>query len=273
MKITTLLENTTVNKKLKSAHGLSLYIETDTHKILFDTGPNGLFADNAQKLGIDPAAVDTLVISHGHADHGGGLKRFLEINSKAQIYVRPTAFEHHSIKVLFLQISVSLDTKLLDSGRFIFTDPIHRIDDELTLFSDVHGTKYQSASRTKLYKRTLAGLQQDDFAHEHSLLVTSGGKTALFAGCSHRGIVNILERAEELTNNHVDTVIAGFHLYNPATGKMESAALVDGAASALGQRKTKYYTCHCTGQKAFNLMQHKMGEQMQYIATGEEVQI
>lgn len=80
IKIIVLLENTTKSANLKCKHGLSLYIETESHKILFDFGPNDLFLKNAEVLGVDIAAVDMAVISHGHVDHCGGLKYFLEKN-------------------------------------------------------------------------------------------------------------------------------------------------------------------------------------------------
>ena len=81
MKIVTLLENTAGDAGLCAAHGLSLYIETPKHKILFDMGPDARFLDNAKKLGVDLSAVDIAVLSHGHYDHGGGLRAFCEINS------------------------------------------------------------------------------------------------------------------------------------------------------------------------------------------------
>ncbi len=273
MRITALLENTTNEQALKSAHGLSLYIETGKHKVLFDTGPNGFFADNALKLGISLEDVDTLIISHGHSDHGGGLKRFLEINKKAKIYVRPTAFEGHSIKVLFFQFPVSLDKKLYDPERFVYTDAVHCIDDELLLFSDVQGKKCLSSSGNKLYKRASRGIEQDDFDHEHNLLIACQGKSVLLAGCAHRGIVNIVERAEELTDGKLDVAIGGFHLYNSPTGKSESDVLINEVANALSNWSAKYCTCHCTGKKAFNLMHRKLGSQMEYLSTGRTIEV
>ena len=82
MKITALVENTS-DCGLKAVHGLSFYIETRLHRLLFDLGPDGTLFHNAARLGIDLAAVDTVVLSHGHYDHGGALKRFLALNSSA----------------------------------------------------------------------------------------------------------------------------------------------------------------------------------------------
>lgn len=77
MLIKVLIENTAISKDFGCEHGLSLYIETGDRKILFDVGASELFLENAKKLGVDVSDVDYLVISHGHYDHGGGLRAFL----------------------------------------------------------------------------------------------------------------------------------------------------------------------------------------------------
>ena len=82
IRIVVLLENTKESSNLKCKHGLSLYAETEAHKILFDTGPNALFLKNAEVLGVDIADIDIAVISHGHVDHCGGLKCFLKRTKK-----------------------------------------------------------------------------------------------------------------------------------------------------------------------------------------------
>lgn len=80
MKITALVENTT-KSELKAKHGLSLYIETKLHRILFDLGSDETLFENASKRNIDLSKVDIVIISHGHVDHGGALHKFLNINS------------------------------------------------------------------------------------------------------------------------------------------------------------------------------------------------
>ena len=92
MKIITLLENGACDAALGSAHGLSLYIETPKHRILFDMGPDEQFLSNAEKLGVDLREVDLAILSHGHYDHGGGLEAFCKRNPTAKIYLRKGAF-------------------------------------------------------------------------------------------------------------------------------------------------------------------------------------
>ena len=92
MKITALVENKS-SCDLTPVHGLSLYIETERHKLLFDLGPDHTLLKNAEKRGIDLSQVDTVVISHGHFDHGGALAAFLKINHTARIFIQRRAFE------------------------------------------------------------------------------------------------------------------------------------------------------------------------------------
>ena len=95
MKLITLMENTSCREDLCFEHGLSLYLETGDHKILFDAGQSAAFAENAVSLGVDLQSVDFAVLSHGHYDHSGGLGRFLECNETAPVYVSKWAFEPH----------------------------------------------------------------------------------------------------------------------------------------------------------------------------------
>ena len=92
MKISVLCENTSKQPNIASEHGLSLFIETEKHNILFDMGQTDLFAKNAREMNIDLKIVDIAILSHGHYDHGGGLKTFLSINDKAKVYINRDAF-------------------------------------------------------------------------------------------------------------------------------------------------------------------------------------
>ena len=95
----------------------------------------------------------------------------------------------------------------------------------------------------------------------------------LFAGCAHNGIVNILKRFKELKGSDPDVVIGGFHLSNPTTKKSEDPALIKAIGAFLKAQDTVYYTCHCTGTEAFHQLQTILGDRINYLATGDTIQI
>ncbi|WP_304224323.1 MBL fold metallo-hydrolase [Gracilinema caldarium] len=67
-----------IPQSLAAEHGLAFWIEKDGRAIIFDTGKSGAFTENAKKLNLDLAAAEAVIISHGHYDHGGGLRALAE---------------------------------------------------------------------------------------------------------------------------------------------------------------------------------------------------
>lgn len=268
MKIIPLVENTTISLSLKTKHGLCVYIQTAKHKILFDLGPNDLFLKNASKIGIDISDIDTVIISHGHYDHGGGLETFIQNNDKAKIYIHNLAFEDYYSKKLSVKKYIGLDKTLKDNNRIIFTGDNFKIDDELQLFSDITNNSLRSEGNNSLYKKSGEDLAVDSFDHEQSLIIHEKNKNVLLAGCAHNGIVNILEEAENICGKKLDYAISGFHLSNPITLSSEKTELIESIGKELKKRPTLYYTCHCTGKKPFEILQTILGDQIKYLALG-----
>jgi 7,8-dihydropterin-6-yl-methyl-4-(beta-D-ribofuranosyl)aminobenzene 5'-phosphate synthase len=272
MIIKTLVEDTSISGDLRSEHGLSLYIETKKHKILFDTGQGSLFAENAAKMNVDLSEVDTAVISHGHYDHGGGLKEFIYINSKAKIYLNRKVFgKHYSTGPVGKIRYIGLDQGIVPDERFIFTGDDFIIDEELELFSGVKGKKYIPSGNKDLFKKVGESFLQDDFAHEQNLIVYENGKTLLVAGCAHSGIVNIIEHYRSEKGLLPSHVIGGFHLYNSSAKRDEDPEVVSQISKYLKNTGSKYYTCHCTGIGPYNRMKAVMGENIDYQATGSQI--
>ena len=274
MIIKTLVENTSISEKFKSEHGLCLYIETRKHKLLFDVGASYLFAENAQALGLDLAEIDTVVISHGHYDHGAGLKAFLNLNTKAKIFINRKAFDkYYALAPDGKKTYIGLDESLLQSDRLIFTGEHFIIDDELELFAGVSGTKLVPSGNRGLLMESAGLPVQDDFSHEQNLIISQDGKTLLVAGCAHKGIVNILERMMELKHNQPNYVIGGFHLYSLAADKYEEPAVINELGQYLKEFDTTFYTCHCTGLQAYNELKEIMGRKIEYLAAGSELKL
>lgn len=273
VRIKTLVENTSVSSEYGHKHGVSFYIETSSHKILFDVGPNDLFLENAKKMDVDISKVDTVIISHGHMDHAGALGLFLKENNHAKVYIKKEAFEKHYTKVLALKVNISLDKKLQNHPQLIFTDDVFKIDDELLLFSKKQEKSWGSKANTALLAEINGRIVQDDFSHEQSLIIFDEQKRILVSGCSHSGIVSIKDKAETIIGEKVTHVIGGFHLYNPTSRQYESDELITSVAKSLDDSQTCYYTCHCTGIKAFEKMKKVLGSSLNYTAAGNEIRL
>ncbi|WP_425448336.1 MBL fold metallo-hydrolase [Dethiothermospora halolimnae] len=275
MKLVTLLENTRVSEEYKKAHGLSLYIETPKHKILFDTGGNDYFFHNGKKLGIDLKDVDIAIISHGHSDHGGGLEDFLKINEKAKIYIGSEAFDKHVVKVLgVFKYNIGLKQELSNNSRFIKVDGRLKIDEELILFSDIAGNEFLPKGNKRLLKEYKGGnISQDDFKHEINLLINDKGSYNLLCGCAHRGIVNIVDRGKELIKDNIKNVVGGFHLMGTKVKKTEDQDFLNRLADTLTNKDVKnYYTCHCTGKETYNYLNQRM-DNLNEIKTGMTLEL
>lgn len=255
MKIITLLENTTTRADLTAEHGLSLYIETQTHKILFDMGQSSAFGSNAEKLGVDLTAVDFAVLSHGHYDHGGGLAEFLEINKTASVYVNRHAFgPHYNDSGKY----IGLDLELQKNNRLIFTDGYHTIAEGITL----HTVPFPPEDTSGLQVMENGVLRPEDFRHEQYLLLEEKGRRVLISGCSHKGVLQLAEHF------HPDVLVGGFHFM-----KVTEDAVLDRAAAELLRHETTYYTGHCTGQTQYNRLLTTMGPRLNRFAAGSIFEI
>lgn len=260
MKITALVENIS-HTDLKPIHGLSLFIETKHHNILFDLGPDSTLFENAAKLNIDLRMIDVVFISHGHYDHGGALKRFLDINNTAKIYVQRKAFEKHYNKISLFKISVGIDQHLVNHPQVILVDGDLKIDDELSLFVVSNISKCRSIENDHLYTKE----GKDNFLHEQNLIINEK-TTALIMGCGHAGLINILEKAKEV-NPHI--CVGGYHLAYPATKKQINYPLLDQIILELkNYPNIEFYTCHCTGIKSYEYLASKL-DCMHYLSCGE----
>jgi 7,8-dihydropterin-6-yl-methyl-4-(beta-D-ribofuranosyl)aminobenzene 5'-phosphate synthase len=277
MKVTTLIENRPNgnDSRLASEWGLSLHIAFSGRSILFDSGTSGAFVRNAGHLSVDIASVEAAVLSHHHFDHGGGLRKFLESNTGAKIHLGETPDGDCYGKIFgVLKKYVGLDKMVLAD----FPDRFETVAEPTEILPDVFvlphiaGNRPRPAGNKHLYLRKGGSLRLDDFAHEVVMAIKEDGRLVVFTGCSHNGILNMVDAvAREFKGIPIKAVVGGFHLvsappFNFMAGTRRDVE--DLARIVLDYPVDMTYTGHCTGTKAFPILKAVMGERIANIQTG-----
>ncbi|MBO4900720.1 MAG: MBL fold metallo-hydrolase [Lachnospiraceae bacterium] len=276
MRIVNLVENTEGTPGCLYEHGLSFYIETNKHRVLLDLGQTDSSIQNAGILGVDLKAVDTVILSHGHYDHSGGLTAFTGINDRAVIYMQESAGGEYyaddgkqAAGDRYRYIGIDKDILKLPQVRLIRGG--HVIDDELEVFTIGRRTHMLPFTNKRLLIKTDDGFVADSFEHEHFLVIRDKEFTVLMSGCAHNGILSILDAFEEKYESPPDIVVSGFHLMLKREYREDELREVQAIAEELSKYPTRFYTCHCTGLPAFEEMKKIMGDQLEYVHSGDGI--
>jgi len=255
MTITILTENYAGSEFL-AEHGLSYLVELDGEKILFDAGHTDVFTKNAQKLGIDiQKEVNTVILSHGHWDHGDGLQY---IENKTLI-THPDAFKQRFRKHDHSNVGLKLSKSTIQHKfKLILTKEPYYISDNIVFLGEIPRLNDFEAKKTSFIDE----LGEPDFVLDDSALaIIQNNQFIVVTGCSHSGICNIIEYARIVTGiNNVKSVIGGFHLKNRDLQTQHTINYLK------KNNINKIYPSHCTELPAlvafyevFNIEQLKTG--------------
>lgn len=248
IKITVLTENT-AGGQLLAEHGLSYLVEIDGEKILFDTGHSDVFLKNARHLGIDiQNEVKTVVLSHGHWDHGDGL----QLLENKKLITHPGSFLKRFGKNDHRFVGLSLSKEAFQK-KFDLTVTIHpyQISTHLWFLGEIPRlNNFESQTTSFSFENG-----DDDFVSDDSALAAVvNNELVIITGCSHSGICNICEQAKMVTGiSAIKAVIGGFHLKHQ---NRQTTKTIDYFKR---NRVEKIFPSHCTELPALVAFYNEFG--------------
>ena len=260
IKLTVLIEDRE-EKDYLTEHGLSLFIEDKDKNILFDTGQSGKFILNAKKLGIDLSKTDTIVLSHGHYDHTGGLPNILKIKKNLPIIAHPRAIDDkYSLKngkMRFIGIPI------IKKWNFQFTKEFKKVSENIYFLGEIE--KKFPLPETRFFKDK-EGVEHDLFRDDTSLVITGEKGISIICGCCHSGLMNTIESAKSHFNSNIDKILGGFHLADPKSDLVKETInyLKDISFNFLG-------LSHCTSEEVGNLLKKEFKGKAHIVKTGDTI--
>jgi len=233
--ITIVYNNVSHDSTLTSEWGFGCVIQTEKDTVLFDTGGNGkVLLDNMAKLNIDPRSIHSVVISHNHYDHQGGLKDFLSVNSKVTVFIPNSS-------------PLDLENEINSKGaKTVRVDSFRQISENI--FS--------------------SGELRENIP-EQSLVLQSSKGLVVITGCAHPGIVRIIEHVKSLfPDESIYLAMGGFHL------KSETSENINRIVQTIQEYCVqKIAPSHCTGEEAIGIFKQRFGEDFIKSGVGRRIVI
>lgn len=276
LRITTLIENNPDDKnELCFEHGLSLLIEADGKRILFDTGQSGDFIKNAGALNQNLENLDFVIISHGHYDHSGGFEKLIENVKKVpklvvgEEFFRPkyktvSENEYKFNGVSFSEDYISEKEILLNKVK----EDIVYLTEHIIVFHHFKQSNDFEKRNSKFFYKENSHYSADEFDDEISLGIVTEKGLVVILGCSHVGVVNILNTIQERVSSPIYAVIGGTHLVEA------SAERIQKTIESLKNMKIQLVAVsHCTGEDGIRSIGREFKEKFLYNNTGKMIEI
>lgn len=257
--ISTLSENTG-NFGYLGEWGLSMLIEADGKKILMDTGMGTATIHNAAVMNINFTEIDTIVLSHGHSDHTGGLRDILKRTGPKEIIAHPdikTAKYSRIGENRYLYIGIPFSDEELEScgARFNYSNKPVAITDRITTTGEINMLSEYEKIDENLFMKADGKYTPDDLQDDLSLVINAEYGLVVVCGCAHSGIINIIRHAQKITGNQkIFAVVGGIHLFRAGKEQLEKTI------SALKQMDVqRLCVSHCTGFAASARLAQEFG--------------
>lgn len=245
VKVKILVDNCTAQADVLAEHGFSMLVEEADSRILFDTGATNVLVHNSKVYNLDLSEITDVVLSHGHDDHTGGMRYFLPLNERCRV-VCGKGYNVRRCGTRGTDISFPAEL-VVPNDRLCIADDVLQLSDSVFVVS-ARESKINTFSHIGGFFRFPLPDQKevDDFEDELFIVVKREQGLVLCSGCAHRGIINLIDLAEQKFGIPVVSVVGGMHTVNDSEEQIKQ--LCDEIeAKAVSQM----ICCHCTGVNSF----------------------
>ena len=270
LRITTLSENTAGTRGLLAEWGLSFLIETGTDTILFDTGKTISTAHNIDSLGVNLSKVSKIVLSHGHYDHTGGLRQVLRrIGKEIEVIAHPDIWApkyRHRKGKKDRYIGIPFQRQELESlgATFVLNSKSVKVAANCITTGEVPMVTDYETIDSGLFVKTDSGWQPDQLLDDLSLVLNTELGLVVVLGCAHRGAINTLYHAQNLTGvKTIHAVLGGSHLIDAPKKRVQRTI-----ADLKKLDVQKLGPCHCTSLPVIATLAHEFGDRFFFNITG-----
>ena len=273
--LTTLSENTAPIPPFLGEQGLSILVDTGSKSFLLDTGQSISVSHNVDALGVDLARIDKIVLSHGHFDHTGGLRPLLQkMKRKVDIVAHPDVwsakynrYENRPPKYIGIPYQPA-ELEGLGARFNLSRESVVLADGVITTGEVPMKTGYETID-PHLYVKEGNEFKPDPVMDDRGIIVKTDKGLVVVLGCAHRGMINTLYHAQELTGvKDIELVVGGSHLIGSSEERIWQTIA---ALKELGVRRLGL--CHCTSLPVEAVLAHEFGEGFFFNSTGSRIEV
>jgi len=273
MRLTILIDNHAEKGNI-SEHGFSLWIEVGNLRILFDTGQSGAFAANADRLGVDLALADSVVLSHGHYDHSGGIEEAFRRAPGASLYCHPDVTKSRFSVRKGDAKPIGMPAASLAVLEHLPASQVHWVEEAIWLGEEVGITgpipriaEFEDTGGPFFLDPEVG--RADPIIDDQAVWIPTPLGLVVCTGCAHSGIVNTLNYVRRLNPDEaIRAVIGGFHLSHASDHRLARTI------EAIDRLEPAWIIpCHCTGDHVTDLLAAELGPMVLRSAAGMSLEL